>query len=113
MNRKLIVAPIAALLLNACVVAPLDYGPGVAVAPALPLIVELGVEPYYHHQGYFYFYEHENARWRFSNSRSGPWIDLPRDRYPRETRYRGRTERWDGRDGRDRDQDRDRDRYRR
>jgi hypothetical protein len=103
MYRTLIVAPLAALLLSACVVAPADYGPGVVVAPALPLIVELGAEPYYYQSGYHYHYD--SNRWRYSNSRSGPWTDLPRSHYPKETRFKdrgnGRGDGW--RDDRDDD----------
>ena len=112
MNKSLIAAPFAApiaaafatLLLSACVVAPHGRGPGVGIGigisvPTLPLVVELGSDPYYVHGGYTYFYD--NDRWRYANSRSGPWVDLPRSHYPRETRYRGRQ------DGRDRDRDRD------
>lgn len=94
MNKMHIVAPLAALLLSACVVAPVDQGPyrpGYAVAPALPLVVELGVEPYYYQQGYHYHYE--NNVWRYSNSRSGPWADLPRSHYPRETRFKDQADR--------------------
>ena len=100
MSRMLIVAPLTALLLSACVVAPAGRGPGMVVAPALPLVVELGVEPYYVQRGYYYHYD--NNRWRYSNSRSGPWADLPRSHYPKETRFKGRA------DGRGGDQDRDR-----
>lgn len=88
MYRMLIVAPLMALLLTACVVAPADRGyGGVVVAPALPLIVELGVEPYYYHSGFHYYYN--NDRWSYSRSRSGPWSDLPRSHYPKEIRRRG------------------------
>jgi hypothetical protein len=90
------VVPLAALLLSACVVTP-AYEPGVVVAPALPLVVELGVEPYYYHGGYYYYYH--NRSWSYSHARSGPWRALPRDRYPREIRYKDR--------GRGRDRDRD------
>lgn len=69
----------------------------VAVAPVLPFIVELDFDHIYFHAGFYYFYD--NHRWRYSRSRSGPWVDLPRDRYPREIRYK-------------RDYDRDRDGYR-
>lgn len=100
MSRMLIVAPLAALLLSACVLVPTDQGPAMVVAPALPLIVELGVEPYYYQHGYYYHYNNNN--WRYSNSRSGPWSDLPRSHYPRETRFKGRADRRDG----DRDRDR-------
>lgn len=113
MNKIFIAAPLAALLLSACVVAPpgrggrVGVGVGIGISvPTLPLIVELGSDPYYSHGGYTYFYD--NDRWRYSESRAGPWLDLPRSHYPRETRFRGR-------DGRDRDRDgipnrRDRDR---
>lgn len=112
MYRTFIVAPLAALLLSACVVAPAGHSQAVVVAPALPVIVELGVEPYYYQNGYHYHYE--SNRWRYSNSRSGPWTDLPRGHYPKETRFRGRGDgRGDGRDdgrgdgrGGDRDDDR-------
>ena len=99
MYRMLIVAPVTALVLAACVVAPAHHGSGLVVAPALPLIVELGAEPYYFQGGYHYYYH--NDRWSYSNSRSGPWMDLPRSHYPREIRRR------DGADGRSRDQGRD------
>ena len=103
MNSKFYIAPLAALLLTACMVVPARHGPGLVVAPALPLIVELGVEPYYFQHDYFYYYN--NNRWSYSNSRSGPWVDLPRDRYPREIRYRDRHD--DRRDGDRRDGGRD------
>ena len=112
MNKSMIVAPLAALLLSACVVAPPGRGHGVGIGigltvPILPLVVELGSDPYYYHGGYTYYYN--NDRWRYADSRAGPWVDLPRSHYPRETRFRGRQ------DGRDRDRDgipnsRDRDR---
>ena len=87
MYRKLYFALLAAPLLTACVMVPADRGPRYAVAPALPPIVELDVEPYYYHSGYYYYY-HNNG-WSYSNARTGPWRELPRDRYPREVRSRG------------------------
>ena len=99
MYRMLIVAPLTALLLTACVVAPARHGSGLVVAPALPMIVELGAEPYYYQGGYQYYYN--NDRWSYSTSRSGPWMDLPRSHYPQEIRRRG------GSDDRGRDQGRD------
>lgn len=109
MNKSRLAAPLAALLLSACVVAPTgrghDVGVGVGITvPVLPLVVELGSEPYYSHGGYVYLYD--NSRWRYARSRSGPWVELPRSHYPREIRYRDRSDR------RDRDNDRDRDRDR-
>ena len=87
MDRILIIAPLTALVLSACAVTPTGYGLEISVAPPLPVVLELGSEPYYVQGGYHYYYD--NNRWRYSNSRSGPWTDLPQDRYPRETRYRG------------------------
>ncbi len=105
MHRMPIAALLAALLLSACYVAPAHRGPDYVVAPALPVIVELGVEPYYHHSGFYYYYHDHN--WSYSHAKTGPWKRLPRDRYPREIRYKDRDGRnWD----RDRDRDSDRDR---
>jgi hypothetical protein len=106
MRKSLLALPLAALLLGACVVSPDGRGPGVGVSvgiavPALPLIVELGSDGYYVQGGYTYYYD--DSRWRYAPSRSGPWVDLPRSHYPRETRFRDRS------NGRDRDRDRDRD----
>lgn len=97
--RRTIYGPLfAALLLSGCVVSP-AYGPDYVVAPALPMVVELGVEPYYVHDGFFYYY-HDNG-WSYSRDRAGPWRALPPDRYPREIRYKNRGPR--GRDHDDRD----------
>jgi hypothetical protein len=99
MHRMLIIVPLTALLLCGCVVTPADR---VVVAPALPGYVELEIGyPYYHQHGYYYYYD--NSRWLYSNSRSGPWMDLPRSHYPKETRFKGHRGR-----GHDRDRDRDR-----
>lgn len=112
MHKSLIVVPLAALLLSACVVAPADHRAGVVVVPALPLVVELGFEPYYYQSGYHYHYD--NNRWRYSSSRSGPWTELPASHYPKETKFRGRGNgRGDGRGDRDDDRRGDRDNDRR
>jgi hypothetical protein len=87
MNKKFYIAPLMALVLASCMVVPTRHGPELVVAPALPLVVELGVEPYYFYQGYYYYYNNNN--WSYSNAKSGPWTDLPRDRYPREVRHHG------------------------
>jgi hypothetical protein len=100
MNNRLLAPLIATLLLPACVVAP-AHGPDYVVAPALPVIVELEVAPYYH-GGYYYLYHHRDRSWSYARSRSGPWKVLPPDRYPREIRYKDR-ERERDRDRRDRD----------
>lgn len=75
------------------------------MAPTLPLVVELGAEPYYYQSGYYYY--HHNDRWGYSTARSGPWLELPRDRYPREIRYQNRS----GGHDRNRPNDRYRDDY--
>lgn len=102
MYKILLFAPLTALLLSACIVVPAEHGSGMVVVPPLPVIVELDVEPYYYQRGYYYFYD--NNHWRYSNSRSGPWTDLPRGHYPKETRFKGHP------DGRGREQDDRRDR---
>jgi hypothetical protein len=94
LHRMLYGPLLAVALLPACVVAP-AHGPYV-VAPALPVMVELDVVPYFY-GGFYYTYHPRDQHWRYSRSRTGPWIELPRDRYPREIRYK------------DRDRDRDRD----
>jgi hypothetical protein len=74
------------LMLAGCLMMPGPGGVGVTLVPALPSIVVLGPEPYYVHQGYYYYYQ--NNGWYYSHSQRGPWVDLPRDHYPREVRYR-------------------------
>jgi hypothetical protein len=105
MHRMLVVPLLAALLLPACYVAPAhdDY----AVVPALPVVVELGVEPYYFHGGFYYYYHDSDHRWSYSRARTGPWRDLPRDHYPREVRHHGRDGDRDREHDRGRDHDRD------
>ena len=76
----------AALLLTACIVTPAHRGSGMVVVPALPVVVEIGAEPYYYQDGYHYYYN--NNRWSYSNSRSGPWTDLPKSHYPKEVKHR-------------------------
>ncbi|MDT3707796.1 MAG: hypothetical protein ROZ09_13315 [Thiobacillus sp.] len=100
MNRMSYAPLLAALLLPGCVVAP---APDYVVAPALPVIVELDVVPY-HHGGFFYYYHHDDHRWSYSRDKAGPWRDLPRDRYPREIRYRDH-DRGDGDRGQGRGRD--------
>jgi len=97
MHRTLYAALLAALLPAACYVVPADSD--YVVAPALPVVVELGVEPYYYHSGFHYYYH--DRRWDYSRARTGPWKALPRERYPREIRYKDRHDR-------DRDGSRDR-----
>jgi len=110
MKRILIVTFIAVSLLAACAVVP--GGPrghrsdGVMiVAPLLPSVVILDVEPFYFYSNFHYHYAKD--AWYYSNSRSGPWFKLPRNRYPKEVRHKGKG----GKEYRDRDEYQ-RDRYR-
>lgn len=80
----------AALLLSACVVQPAHDHDNYVVAPALPVIVELGVEPYFFHSGFYYYYQERDQRWSYSRDRTGPWQELPRDHYPREIKHKDR-----------------------
>lgn len=87
MYKIIFTALVTVFLLNGCVVVPTRHDAGMVIAPALPVVVELGVEPYYYYSGYYYYYH--NDRWSYANNRSGPWLDLPPNRYPKEIRYRG------------------------
>ena len=87
MKRVLLVELVAALLLTGCMWETGPHGSGaVIVVPALPSIVVLDSGPYYQHGGYHYHYQGD--RWYYSRSRGGPWEDLPRDRYPKEVKYK-------------------------
>ncbi len=98
MKKPILGALAAALGLSACVVTSRP-GPDYVIAPALPVVVELEVAPYYY-GGFYYYYRHPERRWVYARDKRGPWHELPPDRYPREIRYRDH----------DRDRDRDRDR---
>jgi hypothetical protein len=88
MKRISLAVLLGVFLFVGCVVGPGPRGSAVVVVPALPSIVVLESEPYYYQGGYHYNYRGD--RWYYSNSRSGPWEELPRDRYPREVRYKDR-----------------------
>ena len=110
MKRISIVMLVAATLLTSCVVVPGrgHRSEGVIVAPFLPSVVVLEAEPYYYYSDYHYHYS--NDRWYYSRSRGGPWAELPRDRYPKEVRYKGKGGKHDkdrNDDRRDRDRDHD------
>ena len=83
---RLLVCITLVIAFAGCMVGPGRGGVGVVVVPALPTIVVLESEPYYHHSGYYYYYQ--NDRWSYSNSRGGPWVELPPDRYPKEVRFK-------------------------
>lgn len=103
-------------LLTACVAVPGGWNGhrsgGVIIAPFLPSVVVLDVEPYYFYADFHYHYI--NGTWFYSKSRRGPWAELPRNRYPKEVRFkkRGRShDRGHGHDQRDRDGDYENQRY--
>ncbi len=79
---------LASFLCAACIMTAGPHGTSVAIAPPLPVVVELDT-PYYYHSGFNYYYTSD--KWYYSKKKGGPWIDLPRDRYPRETKYRGKS----------------------
>lgn len=85
-TRTVLAGLVLAFLVAGCLVAPGRRGGSVVVVPFLPPIVELGAEPYYVHEGYHYHYQ--NNGWYYANARTGPWVALPRDHYPKEVRYR-------------------------
>lgn len=74
------------LFCASCVATVGPHGTTVTVAPPLPVVVEL-YEPYYVYKNYYYHYKGE--RWYYSSKKTGPWTELPRDRYPREIRHKG------------------------
>ena len=86
MHRYLFIPILGMVLLAACVAAVGPHGAQVAIAPPLPAVVEL-VNPYYVHAGYDYHYY--GQRWYYAPSKGGRWIVLPRDRYPKEVRFKG------------------------
>ena len=88
MKKILLAVSLGVFLFVGCMVGPGYRGEGMVVVPALPSIVVFDSEPYYYQGGYHYHYQ--NDRWYYSNARSGPWSELPRDRYPKEVRYKGR-----------------------
>lgn len=108
--RRMTHAPLlATVLLAGCVVAPVDRDYDVVVAPPLPVVVEFDAYPYYYYDGFYYSYHDRDRIWRYSHYKNGPWRELPRDRYPKEIRYKYRYDRDDDRYDRDRERDRDRD----
>ena len=88
MRSRYILPLLSTLLLTACVVTSRPGG-GVQIIPILPTLVEMDVDaPYYEQSGYYYYYS--NDRWQYATTRNGPWLELPRSHWPRETRWRGR-----------------------
>jgi len=92
MKRILTLTLIAVSLLTACAVVPAGRhghrSGGVVVAPILPSVVVLGIEPFYFYSDFHYHYARDG--WYYSKSRSGPWYKLPKKRYPKEVKYKGK-----------------------
>ena len=87
MKKRALAILVGMFLVVGCLVVPGRRGPEVVVVPPLPAIVVLEEQLYYN-SGFYYFFQ--NNRWSYSNSRSGPWTELPKDRYPREVRFKNR-----------------------
>jgi hypothetical protein len=85
MRSLFLVVLFAALMLASCLVRTGRDSVGIVVPP-LPSVVIFDSEPYYNQGGYHYHYQ--NDRWLYSQSRQGPWTELPRSHYPKEIRYR-------------------------
>lgn len=107
MKRVLVSTLVMVFLLTAGTVAAMGRRGSVSVTvmpPILPSIVVLEDEPYYTRDGFYYHYN--NDRWFYSQSRSGPWTDLPRGHYPKEVRHKGKDKQNDqGRDNDNRGRD--------
>ena len=103
MKKLLFTIIFAAFACASCAATVGPYGASVAIAPRLPVVVEL-VDPYYVHGGYHYYYHDD--RWYYSQSKGGRWIDLPSDRYPREVRFKGKGHGKDWKNDRGRGHDR-------
>ena len=91
MNAKsigVLAGSLVSVMLAGCLIVPGYQGRGVVLVPALPVVVELGPEPYYVQDGYYYYYQ--NNAWYYAHSRGGPWVVLPRDRYPKEVKFKDR-----------------------
>jgi hypothetical protein len=79
MTKGILAISCAAVLLSAgC--SQREESVTVEAPPPLPATVTVDSDSYYVKDGYYYHYQ-DNA-WRYSRSRRGPWLDLPRDHYP-------------------------------
>jgi hypothetical protein len=88
MKISMLVGGLATMMFSGCLMAPYPPNETVMMAPALPSVVWLDTSPYYVNNGYTYYY-HNNG-WQYSQHRRGPWVELPRDRCPKEVRYKDR-----------------------
>jgi hypothetical protein len=76
---------VAAFLISGCVIG-FDRRGNMVIVPALPTVVEIDADDYYYQDGYYYSYR--GNVWFYGESRRGPWVRLPRNRYPREVHIR-------------------------
>lgn len=93
MKKSMLGVLISAFLIASCMIGVRGgrHGDHLVIVPALPAIVEIDADQYYSQNGYYYRYQ--GNVWVYSQSREGPWAELPRSHYPREVRYRGQQER--------------------
>jgi hypothetical protein len=85
--RVLVAVPGVVVACAGCLLTAGPRGTEVEVAPPMPEAVELGDDPYFSQGGYYYYYQGD--RWSYASRRDGPWIELPRERYPREVTFHG------------------------
>jgi hypothetical protein len=104
MKKFLPILIFVAVMCMACVATVRPHGASVAIAPSLPVVVELS-DPFYFYNGYYYYYHGD--RWYYSQSKGGTWIDLPRNHYPKEVRFKGKSDERDWRHDRGRGGERD------
>jgi hypothetical protein len=88
MKITILAGALVTMMLSGCLMAPYPPDGNTMMAPALPTVVWLDTNPYYVNGGYTYYYH--NSSWQYSRQRRGPWRELPRDRCPKEVRYRDR-----------------------
>jgi hypothetical protein len=87
MKKICFVALTAALLISGCTIG-FNHRGDLVIVPALPTVVEIYPDEYYYNDGYYYSYR--GSVWFYAESRGGPWIRLPRNRYPHEVHVRHR-----------------------
>jgi hypothetical protein len=89
MKKTVIAALISAFLVAGCAIgfSGRHHGGSMIIVPALPETVEIDADQYYSQGGYYYRYQ--GNVWVYSESRQGPWVDLPRSHYPKQVRYKG------------------------
>jgi len=96
MIRSALCFMILAFLISGCTVGFMGgrHGSSLVIVPALPMTVELDTDQPYYQNGYYYSYQGDI--WFYSESRQGPWLRLPRSRYPHNVHYRQHDEHGQG-----------------